>query len=242
MDEYIFGYCPDPCDTQTKPVLDRIQQHYADKVRLVEFSWPDVPNRGGYREGAGQSISLAQTTTLRHCTGEYAWLIQADEVYWDVMPSIIREVIDRRVFPEASSFHVRFDHVIENFARINPDPLYTWAPRIVRNTPDISSIYDGTEFSNADPAQCLLLPRNVCHVGSVGYRSAREKCVSHADLYPDSLNVQESAKQARRELDRGDFGTWRRTAPLIPIPPILDGLCGIASYDPAQRLERALKG
>lgn len=224
VDEFVLAiFGPTADQDSTRYYAMRLQRNFPDKIKVVELPWPD----GGV---TGRSIGQAQTMALRQCTGDWALCMQADECWWPESAALLRPLVEAR--PDVHAFVFEFQHIVENFRRVDEHPAYTLAIRLVRNRPDIEAGSDGWTFQGAvHPTMRVALPRPIAHVGQIGGLCSRRKMCNHALLYPDLSGYQDTARAATAELAAGDIGEqWERTEPLVNTPPILRALVGIPEY------------
>ena len=214
--------------------LEHLQKRYPEKIRLYRERWPEGMS-------GGEAIGVMQTRTLKKCRGRWAYLLQADEVMPEEnLPYLhelcrprrpIERVVGRRRF---NSYNVDFVHIIDQFQRIDPEPGYRWAIRLVRNR---SRIYSGGDGWQLQGPGCSLigvarLPRPILHIGYNFPVNSWRKQISHARLYPEHLEYQRHAQAAQVELDRyaaGQLPTPPQTNPLR-LPALIAPLIGQLVY------------
>lgn len=220
VDSYVFAICDD--DDSTRYYCQRLQRQFP-KIMTVSFPWPE----GGQ---TGLSIGWAQTKAMRSCSGEYLWLIQADEVYWSESAAMVRATVTAN--PAANAFSLPFSHILENFQSINPSPHYREAIRVVRNLPTIQAENDGWTFcGSVHPVVPIVLPKPIFHPKPLGGLCDRRRRLSHAHLYPDLPEYQERSRRAQAEVEHAIVSAeWEITTPNVEVPPILRDMVGIPEY------------
>ena len=219
VDEYVVGICGD--EDSTDYYCRCLLHQFPERLRTVHFPWPAETT-------GGTSIARAQDIVLERCSGDYCWLVQADEVYWPDTVGRIRSLIDTN--PTANSFTVPFDHPREDHNHPIPGPSYNRAIRIIRGKQGIGSADDGWTFRGPiQPVVSLEVPKPVVNCWSIGALCGFRKDIAHAMLYQDRP---ESAERRRLALDALAAGLldppWTR--PIERIPPILRGIVGVPEY------------
>ena len=237
-DEFVIseGYS----DDDTYHWLERLRRRHPDKIRLVRERWPEgLPG--------GQAIARMQTRTLRKCRGRWVYLLQSDEIMPEKNVPYLRDLcrprrplerlVGRRRF---NSYTVDFMHLHDQFQRLDTDPGYRWAIRMVRNRRFITSDGDGWQFYG--PGCSLVgvarLPLPVYHVGYCFPVNVWRKRVNQALLYPEDSGCLERAEEARQRLaeyERGALPSITSANPL-GIPPILAPLIGQWEYQVREEL------
>jgi len=163
-DEFVVGLAESEDSTP-----DVIQSISSPKVRAVPIDWPEEVRTGG------RVLALATTQTLRHCSGDWAFYIQADEVVHEKYHDVIRQSMERyleRAEVEALTF--RYVHFYGGYQYYQDNFLqwYTRAARIVRPLPEIVSWGDGCSFryvADGTPRELRKKPSGACvyHYGWV---------------------------------------------------------------------------
>jgi hypothetical protein len=135
VDEYIVNVGKSEDDT-----LDLIRGIKSDKIRIVESVWDDSLIKDGRIFGIQQDIALS------HCTGDWAFCLQADEVVHEddlpVIRSAMEEYLDQ---PEVLGIVFRVLHFKGDYWSLDPW-MYRKATRIVRNNGKIRSTVDCCDF------------------------------------------------------------------------------------------------
>lgn len=135
VDEFIINV--GRCDDGT---LQLVQSMDDQKIRIIESVWDDDLRKGGLIYSQQTNIALA------HCTGDWAFYLQADEVvHEDDLPVIkqaMQENLDR---PEVKGLLFRYLHFVGDYWSTNPW-FYHKAVRIIRNNGEVESCGDAVGF------------------------------------------------------------------------------------------------
>jgi len=163
VDEYVVNV--GKCDDGT---LELVRSIGDPKIRIVESVWDDSLIREGRVFGAQQDIALA------HCSGDWAFCLQADEVvHEDDLPTI-RAAMERYL----DQSHVvglifRMWHFKGDYWSLDPW-MYRKATRIVRTRVGVRSATDGCDFVAVGSSTMLkatpdarLIPARIFHYGWV---------------------------------------------------------------------------
>ena len=120
--------------------LELIRSIGSPKIKIVETVWDDK------LKVDGQIFGIQQDIALSHCTGDWALLLQADEVlHEDDLPKIqqaMREHLDR---PQILGLVFRMRHFKGDYWSLDPW-MYRKATRIVRTTGNVRSTTDCCDF------------------------------------------------------------------------------------------------
>jgi len=121
--------------------LQRARSIDSPKLRIVETEWDENLRRGG--QVMAQQTNLA----LDHCTGDWCFYIQGDEIIHEqdhsrIVEAMQRNLSKRRV--EGLSF--RYRHFFGSYQLINPLP-YRRQIRIVRRGVGVRSVGDACGFA-----------------------------------------------------------------------------------------------
>ena len=126
VDEFVVNVGKSDDDT-----LDLIQGIRTPKLKIVETVWDDTLLKDGKVFGMQQDIALS------HCTGDWACLLQGDEVLHEDDVPIIRQAMEQHLqSPEVLGLVFRMLHFKGDYWSIDPW-MYHKATRIVRNTTDV---------------------------------------------------------------------------------------------------------
>lgn len=151
VDEYVVNVGRSEDET-----LDLVRSIDSPKIRIVETVWDESLKTDGKLFGIQQDVALS------HCTGDWAFCLQADEiVHEDHLPVIhkaMEEYLDR---PEVMALILRVLHFKGDYWSLDPW-MYHRATRIVRPNGKIRSAIDGFDF------EIEGVPGVIKNAGSVG--------------------------------------------------------------------------
>jgi hypothetical protein len=120
--------------------LELVRSIDSPKIKIIETVWDDNLRTDGRLFGMQQDIALA------NCTGDWAFLLQADEVVHEhdlpVITDALRRYHDR---PDVLGLVFRVLHFKGDYWSVDPW-MYHWATRIIRRRPNIHSATDGYDF------------------------------------------------------------------------------------------------
>ena len=135
VDEFIVNV--GRCDDGTLELMRSIGD---PKIKIVESVWDETLRKDGLIYAQQTNIALA------HCTGDWAFYIQADEVvHEDDLPAI-QEAMRRHLGnPEVKGLLFRYLHFIADYWSTNPW-FYHKAVRIIRNNGEVESCGDAVGF------------------------------------------------------------------------------------------------
>ena len=144
VDEFIVnvGHCEDG-------TLELIRSIGDPKIRIVESVWDDSLRKDG--------IIYAQQTNiaLSHCTGDWAFYIQADEVIHEEDLSMIQAAMRTHLGnPSVKGLLFRYLHFVADYWSTNPW-FYHRAVRIIRNNGEVESCGDAVGFHLTSTEQYL---------------------------------------------------------------------------------------
>ncbi|MEX5219922.1 MAG: glycosyltransferase family 2 protein [Nitrospira sp.] len=134
-DEFIVnvGHCEDG-------TLELIRAIGDPKIRVIQSVWDDTLRKNGLIYS--QQTNLA----LSHCTGDWAFYIQADEVVHEDDLSLLRESMTRHLGnPRLKGLLFRYLHFVADYWSTNPW-AYHKAVRIIRNNGEVESCGDAVGF------------------------------------------------------------------------------------------------
>lgn len=135
VDEFIVnvGRCEDG-------TLALIQSIGDPKIRIVESVWDESLRKDGLIYAQQTNIALA------HCTGDWAFYIQADEVVHEEDLPRIQESMRRHLGnPVVKGLLFRYLHFVADYWSTNPW-FYHKAVRIMRNNGEVESCGDAVGF------------------------------------------------------------------------------------------------
>lgn len=120
--------------------LELIRSIGSQKIRIIETVWDDSLRKDG------RIFGLQQDVALSHCTGDWAFLLQGDEVVHEEDLPIIQEATKQYLDqPEVLGLVFRMVHFKGDYWSVDPW-MYHKATRIVRNNGKISHTGDGCDF------------------------------------------------------------------------------------------------
>ena len=135
VDEFVVNVGRSDDDT-----LGVIRSISSPKIRIVETVWDDSLRTDG------RIFWIQQDVALSYCTGDWAFLLQADEVvHEDDLPRIQQAMHTHLGQPEVQGLVFRMLHFKGDYWSIDPW-MYHKATRIVRNNGKIRSTVDGCDF------------------------------------------------------------------------------------------------
>jgi len=135
VDEFVVnvGRCGDG-------TLELIRSIGDPKVRIVESVWDETLRKDGLIYS--QQTNLA----LSHCTGDWAFYLQADEViHENDLPRIVDAMRMYQRSPEVKGLIFRYLHFVGDYWSTNPW-FYHKAVRIIRNNGEVESCGDAVGF------------------------------------------------------------------------------------------------
>jgi glycosyltransferase involved in cell wall biosynthesis len=135
VDEFVVnvGRCEDGTLALIRSIGD-------PRVRIVESVWDESLRKDGLVYSQQTNIALS------HCTGDWAFYLQADEViHEDDLPRIIKAMEAHLHAPEVRGLVFRYLHFVGDYRSINPW-FYHKAVRIIRNNGEVESCGDAVGF------------------------------------------------------------------------------------------------
>jgi hypothetical protein len=144
VDEFIVnvGRCDDGTLEVIKSIGDR-------KIRIVESVWDDQLRKDGLIYSQQTNIALS------HCTGAWAFYLQADEViHEDDLDAIGTAMRSHLANPEVKGLIFRYLHFMGDYWSTNPW-YYHRGVRIIRNNGEIESCGDAVGFHLKETGQYL---------------------------------------------------------------------------------------
>jgi glycosyltransferase involved in cell wall biosynthesis len=144
VDEFIVnvGRCEDG-------TLELIRSIGDPKIRIVESVWDDSLRKDGLIYAQQTNIALS------HCTGDWAFYIQADEViHEDDLPMIQEAMQAHFKNPAVKGLLFRYLHFVADYWSTNPW-FYHKAVRIIRNNGEVESCGDAVGFHLISTKQYL---------------------------------------------------------------------------------------
>ncbi len=163
VDEFVVNV--GKSEDQTIEVIHSINDK---RIKVVESVWDESLRKDGRIFGIQQDIALS------HCTGDWAFLVQADEVIHEEDLPVIRAALDCYLpDPEVLGLVLQVLHFKGDYWSIDPW-MYRKATRIIRNHRGTYSTTDGCDFRTVENDQMLksgkkgrLIKARVFHYGWV---------------------------------------------------------------------------
>ena len=135
VDEFVVNV--GRCDDGT---LELIRSIGDPRIRIVESAWDETLRKDGLIYSQQTNIALS------HCTGDWAFYLQADEVlHEDDLPRIVEAMRAHLHSPEVKGLIFRYLHFVGDYWSTNPW-FYHKAVRIIRNNGDAESCGDAVGF------------------------------------------------------------------------------------------------
>ncbi len=176
-DEFIVN-CPESED-ETLSELRTLQQDHP-KIKIIETAWDENLRRGG------RILAHHTNLALSHCSGDWCFYLQADEVvhekYLDYIHTCMKKYHpDRRV--EGLLF--KYLHFYMSFSTyFDKRPFYRREIRIIRNHRGIYSYKDAQGFRiDNRKLNVVLIDAYIYHYGWVRPESTMKEKQKHFDRY-----------------------------------------------------------
>ena len=135
VDEFVVNV--GRCDDGT---LELIRSIGDPKIRIVESVWDETLRKDGLIYSQQTNIALA------HCTGDWAFYLQADEViHENDLSNIVAAMQRYHRVPEVKGLLFRYLHFVGDYWSTNPW-FYHKAVRIIRNNGEVESCGDAVGF------------------------------------------------------------------------------------------------
>jgi len=163
VDEFIVNVGQSEDET-----LEVIQSLKDERIKIIENVWDETLKADGKIFGIQQDIALS------HCTGDWAFLVQADEViHEDDLPLIKSALKESLGNPNVLGLVFRMLHFKGDYWSLDPW-MYRKATRVIRNHCGIRSTTDCCDFRTTGKDQMiksgpngLLINARVFHYGYV---------------------------------------------------------------------------
>lgn len=144
VDEFIVNV--GRCDDGTVELIRSIGD---PKIQIVESVWDETMRKDGLIYSQQTNIALS------HCTGDWAFYLQADEViHEDDLPRIIEAMRTYYSNPTVKGLVFRYLHFVGDFWSTNPW-YYHRAVRVIRNNGELASCGDAVGFELKGTGQYL---------------------------------------------------------------------------------------
>ena len=125
------------CDDGTMELVRSIGD---PKIRVIESVWDETLRKDGLIYSQQTNIALS------HCTGEWAFYLQADEVIHEQDLSAILKALElNQSKPAVRGLLFRYLHFVGDYWSLNPW-FYHKAVRIIRNNGEVESCGDAVGF------------------------------------------------------------------------------------------------
>lgn len=179
--------------------LDLIQSLDDTRIKIVESVWDDTLKRDGQVLGSQQDIALS------HCSGDWAFLIQGDEVVHEDDLSVIREAMEKHFSDEqVLGLVFRVLHFKGDYWSVDPW-MYRKATRIIKNHRNIYSTTDCCDFRTQESSKMLksasssrIIPARIFHYGWVKDAKVfrEKKCEMESWWHGDTRSPEELDREA----------------------------------------------
>jgi len=188
VDEFIVNVGKSEDDT-----LEVIRSLQDNRIRIVESVWDES------LKADGQILGIQQDIALSHCTGDWAFLVQADEVIHEQDLPVIKEAMAESFSnPKVLGLVFRMLHFKGDYWSSDPW-MYRKATRVIRNHSGIYSATDGCDFRTIEKDQMIksgphgrLINARVFHYGYVKHSKVlQEKLAYQASRYHEERLTQE---------------------------------------------------
>ncbi|MGD9849875.1 MAG: hypothetical protein AB7T38_01275 [Nitrospirales bacterium] len=163
VDEFIVNVGKSEDET-----LEVIRSLKDERIRIVESVWDET------LKSDGQIFGIQQDVALSHCIGDWAFLVQADEViHEDDLPIIRKAIEESSGNPNVLGLVFRMLHFKGDYWSLDPW-MYRKATRVIRNHYGIHSTTDCCDFRTIEKDQMIksginghLINARVFHYGYV---------------------------------------------------------------------------
>jgi hypothetical protein len=181
--------------------LDIIQSINDGRIKIVESVWDESLRKDGRIFGIQQDIALS------HCTGDWAFLVQGDEVIHEEDLPVIRAALDRHARDqEVLGLVFRMLHFKGDYWSLDPW-MYRKATRIIRNHRGRYSTTDSCDFRTAENDRMIksgphgrLIKARVFHYGWVKTPTILERKLAYQHSRHDGEALSPSEIDARAAL------------------------------------------
>jgi len=135
VDEYVVNV-----GNSDDGTLNLVKSIKSDKIKIIESIWDDTMRKDGRVLSEQANIGLA------HCTGDWAFYLQADEVvHENDLPKLAKLMSDHFHCSEVLGFMFRYLHFWCDYHTMNPW-AYRREVRVVRNNGEMRVVGDGCGF------------------------------------------------------------------------------------------------
>jgi len=139
VDEYVVNVGKSDDGTR-----ERIQSIGDPKIRIIDSVWDESLRKDGLIFSQQTNIALS------HCSGDWAFYLQADEVVHEADLPLLREAMERYLEdPKVLGLMFRYLHFKGDYCSIDPW-MYRREIRVVRNNGTVRSWGDATGFARVE--------------------------------------------------------------------------------------------
>src|SRR3990172_9831815 len=205
VDEFIVTVGKSEDDTK-----ELIQSISDPKISVIESVWDESLKKDG------MILSQQTNISLRECTGDWAFYLQADEVVHEDDLPVLNRIMDQALAkPDILGLSFRYLHFYGDYYSINPW-FYRRAVRIIRNNGEIESFGDAVGFCDKttkeflhpkDKQHCLFSGALIFHYGYVKDPGVMVKKIRYqaSRYHGDQLPVNQAKQLAK---DRFEFDLY----------------------------------
>jgi glycosyltransferase involved in cell wall biosynthesis len=181
--------------------LDLVRSIKDPRIKIVESVWDETLTKDGKVFGIQQDIALS------HCTGDWAFLVQADEVVHEEDLSALKRAMEES-FDDSQvlGLVLRMLHFKGDYWSLDPW-MYRKATRIIRNHRGISSSTDGCDFRTKEKDQMIksgpngrLINARLFHYGYVKEPKTLQAKLAYQKSRHDGDSVSQDEIAARSAL------------------------------------------
>ena len=193
VDEFIVNVGKSEDET-----LEVIRSLKDERIRIVENVWDETLKADGRIFGIQQDIALS------HCTGDWAFLVQADEVIHEQDLSAIKHAMaESWGNPHVLGLVFRMLHFKGDYWSLDPW-MYRKATRVIRNHCGIHSTTDCCDFRTTEKDQMLksgphgrLINARVYHYGYVKHSKVLQEKLAYQHSRHDGERLTQEEIKAR---------------------------------------------
>lgn len=162
------------------------------RIKVVESVWDESLQKEGEIFGIQQNIALS------HCTGDWAFLVQGDEVIHEEDLPAIRQAIEKyNEDKNVLGLILRVLHFKGDYWSVDPW-MYRKATRVIRNSRGIRSTTDSCDFRTAESSQML---KSGSHGRLINGRVFHYGWVKHPTVLKEKLTYQKSRHDGEQMKD-----------------------------------------
>lgn len=193
VDEFIVNVGKSEDET-----LEVIRSLKDARIRIVESVWDES------LKSDGKIFGIQQDVALSHCTGDWAFLVQADEVIHEDDLPVIKQALNESVGnPRVLGLVFRMLHFKGDYWSLDPW-MYRKATRVIRNHRGIHSTTDCCDFRTIDSDQMIksgvngrLINARVFHYGYVKPSKVLQKKLEYQHSRHDGERLSQEEISAR---------------------------------------------